>query len=583
MAYSEIFFWCAFASAGLLLYEILVPLLDAGYSRQKASALALSQAIYLSALALFFFSFRWQWMFCNEQLNIDEGSFLVAAESIRKIPGLWLRIDLVTSGMPNLIPMTFALGLGLEPDYITAHIVAFALQLMIVYSIYSACRPLFGESAARLAVLQPVCFYSLACEFDFLHCSSELFPSLLIMLALLSLISAYSEAKNARAWLLGAAGFLLSLAVLSKIQSVPVVLMACAVCLISVCMNRDKVSLTRAVLIFIGGLLIFPALYSAALASQGLFGDFTVNNFSRNIGYVMGGSHAINTFTLFFSIVAFKALCVGSFIIAAAGIAALLFVRRRKRLTIWEMPSMCLAAAVLLCLGSLIAVLTPGRLFAHYLNFLIFPLALFNGALLNLLLKSVPGLRSMTEKSNPAPGGTGKYLNLCTFSLEGIISMSFMLAIVLPFITLLCFNSDQLPIRKDFNPETLKMPGSPVAACIRSMTEPGQKMLVWGWMPCYHLQTKMLLGTRETMTYYAISQGPLQDYYRRRLLDDVRKTAPEVFVDDVCQFNIVFSSPKDRHESFKELADYIAQNYRLAGVFDGRRVYIRAASSGTMK
>ena len=47
-----------------------------------------------------------------------------------------------------------------------------------------------------------------------------------------------------------------------------------------------------------------------------------------------------------------------------------------------------------------------------------------------------------------------------------------------------------------------------------SLSEPGDTLSVWGWMPSFYVETGLKPATRDTIGHYIISPGPYQDYFQ---------------------------------------------------------------------
>jgi hypothetical protein len=110
-----------------------------------------------------------------------------------------------------------------------------------------------------------------------------------------------------------------------------------------------------------------------------------------------------------------------------------------------------------------------------------------------------------------------------------------------------------------------------VSQAVRTLKRPGDTMSVWGWTPSYYVETGIMPGTRDAISYYIISSGPNQDYFKRRYLDDLRQSRPAFFVDAISADNFRwYWTLAETHESFPELAKFIDENYTLWRSFPSR-------------
>jgi hypothetical protein len=99
------------------------------------------------------------------------------------------------------------------------------------------------------------------------------------------------------------------------------------------------------------------------------------------------------------------------------------------------------------------------------------------------------------------------------------------------------------------------------AAAIEDIIPPWRpaSIAIWGWMPEVYLLTNTTPGTRDTITQFALSRNPRQDYYIRRFINDLEKNRPLWFLDVACR------EPKLRRncglENYPLLENYLKTNY----------------------
>jgi hypothetical protein len=230
--------------------------------------------------------------------------------------------------------------------------------------------------------------------------------------------------------------------------------------------------------------------------------------------------------------------------VAALGAAVLLALPLRRAQRVREMALFSagsLAAAAF-------AILSTGRSYEHYLLYLVAPASMLAASALAW-----------------AQGEGGPRRGLVALSLCG--------ACLLPLAALRA----QLP--DIYSYDVRRYPGqltSPVSQRIMAYAGKDEAMAVWGWMPDYFVQTGLRLGTREAETERQLKPGPQREYYRARYLQDIQRNAPAIFLDAVGGSNYVFRDRgKHAHETFPELASFIAERYALVGELDGCRIYAR--------
>lgn len=94
---------------------------------------------------------------------------------------------------------------------------------------------------------------------------------------------------------------------------------------------------------------------------------------------------------------------------------------------------------------------------------------------------------------------------------------------------------------------------------------PLRKIAIWGAAPGVYVLTGMLPGTRDSVAYNQVSQGPLQNYFQARFLGDLRQSQAELFIDAVAPNVFMWRgwTENDGYESDPQLRSYIDGNYHL--------------------
>ncbi len=123
----------------------------------------------------------------------------------------------------------------------------------------------------------------------------------------------------------------------------------------------------------------------------------------------------------------------------------------------------------------------------------------------------------------------------------------------------------------------VEQPPSAIDQAILRLRPPGGEVVVWGNQPDYLAETGSVCGSRTCAAGYVILDSPMQPYYRRLFLEDMRANRPALFIEAVSPHNFFCHDPL--HEGitiFPELSALIASDYRLARTIDGVRFFVRA-------
>ena len=150
------------------------------------------------------------------------------------------------------------------------------------------------------------------------------------------------------------------------------------------------------------------------------------------------------------------------------------------------------------------------------------------------------------------------------------------LVVVMPFLVSFGLIAIQhRPLNTYVSGNDHRVPVSNVSKLILKYAHSSERLVVWGWMCRYHVETQMPQGTAENHSERSIYPHPLRQKYYQRYLNDLKKNQPKVFVDAVGNSLWLNDRPTQAHEAFPELNDFIKKNYRFVGEIESTRVYLR--------
>jgi hypothetical protein len=235
---------------------------------------------------------------------------------------------------------------------------------------------------------------------------------------------------------------------------------------------------------------------------------------------------------------------------------------RRKRPRRLQ-PLIAYAVTYLLAAG--VSVATPGNPFPHYLLFLVMPMGFLTGTVFG---KACTG--TTTTARSPYPPRQSMQLLLVLILL---VSTSTSLCLYLQG------GSVHLPSRAAY----LESFRGPIAQAIRRAAPPGSTMAVWGFSAELFIDSEMVQSNRYGCTVWQIERNPLQSYFLREFLVDMRKTRPLLFVDAMAP-GMFYMGPIERsrhgHDAFPEVARQISNDYQLVEEVNGVRIYRLKSSPG---
>ena len=513
--------------------------------------------LFLGASFLLLFLLRLSSIVYNQEINPDESQMIAQALTLRYDPVFWRSVDGTTGGPLNTYLLTLVGLFGLPYDYITAHLVACALVMLILLLSYGTARHWFGEMPARWALLPFVFMLGLSQNADLLHYNSEL-----IVVALLAgagyLYARIISDDNPALWRIALVGLLLGLVPFSKLQGLPIAAVVGLAVLIDL-LNREssrKTKVTRLAVLVGSGLATIGVLMGI-ISLGGVYDSFVTFYLRANFGY--GDSPSI--LTQLMSLPAYlQNVCeLLAIVILTVVVWLLIFVRRTTSGVFpatsqrgWKIGGFLLFTVF----AGLFAILRTGMNFIHYFFFLFNPL---------LLLLAYGWQKLLHDGSLP--------VSVRRFQ---VLTMAVLLAV---------FGGGTLygyvqggPINQYVSDQQggWRVPLSPVAKEVMKYALPGESLVVWGWMCSYYVETKMPQGVAENHSQRSVFFKPMLKEYQQRYVANVTQSFPPVFVDAVGNHDLWMNDRLTQgHEILKPLGRFVATNYKYMGLVNDSRIYVR--------
>lgn len=469
----------------------------------------------------------------NYELNPDESQVIAHALTLRQNPLFWLSVDGTTIGPLDIYLINLVAAFSKDITYSTLHVLAIGCSLASLLFFYSSIRNFFNTSTAQLSILPIVLFLALTQETDFIHYSSEQVPLVMLTLALWLASILYKSDRTDR-WLVFVTGFVLGMIPFTKLQaSLQAVFLGVGI-LGLLLLRRQKSNIP----FFILGGLGFPFLVFLYLAAFGLVTNFWEFYIKGNLVYA-GGGNTKNIFLQFIDLVSISPDFL-KYIASIAVLAVIGVLSFKGKIDKW-----LLTFSGVWLLVSIYAVTKTGNPFVHYLNLLIYPLALLGSVFI---------------------------ANISKPSLQNI-------AIFSPLIIWLSFFVPKAVKRQPFNVyisnTTHNLPQSDVSKKILEFVRPNDMLVVWGWACRYHVETQLGQGTAENHTERCIYEHPMRPNYRNRYIADMRRNRPAIFVDAIGKNSLWLQDISSQgHQNFPELKAFIDTNYSLVDTLDDVRIYV---------
>jgi hypothetical protein len=101
------------------------------------------------------------------------------------------------------------------------------------------------------------------------------------------------------------------------------------------------------------------------------------------------------------------------------------------------------------------------------------------------------------------------------------------------------------------------------------------RMAVWGWANHFYAETGLAQGTRYTTSQFQIEDGPLQEYYIKRYVADLKANKPSFFVDAVSPSQFAYHNRATQgYENFPHIKAVVDSYYSLLSEIEGVRIFM---------
>lgn len=510
-----------------------------------------SDRLFLGVAGLAFVEMRWPTVF-DRAPYIDEAQIAAQAITAARHAVPWRSFDGTTSGPLNTYALVIPRLLGIEDPLVGARLVAIVLTLVVLCATFLAVRSLYGTRLARLSIVPIAVLFGLGCNTDFSTYATELLSVALLSVALAaSLRVACREARHPRNALF-VAGLCCGATPFAKLQATPLAALTALLCLIAVAsaMRWDS-KLAGLAGRFALGLATPTTVILVVVTIAGALRDFWISYVAQALYSMQGDPATLATAFGFPEYHAYftREADLGIVLLTAWVIAlALTLPTFRQGL----LPRLAPIGALLCLLVSAYVVRAPHRAYPHYFLFAVVPVTLVVATLAGALSVAVGKARRV---------GVEMFVALCT------------VLIVIPMIGFAW--SARAPFLAEVRGERL-VPNDPIAQNIVAFDPPGGRVAIWGYAPYLYVESSTMMGTRDSISQFALLDGPYRAYFRERFLRDMEENRPALFVDACApgQFNF-WDRATFGYETFPELARYVRDHYAMVSETNGVRIFHR--------
>jgi hypothetical protein len=463
--------------------------------------------------------------------------------------------------------------MGFKASFVLVHMLATVLACLQVLIGYLTLRRVGSETTAALGGLLLVSFYGLATHPNFLNYAGELFPSVLLMLGFYAFVvwldDNSTRKRGTQFFLLFLSGVALGAAPWCKLQAAPITLGLGLLIAAAIFRAKDRpfsFSQSAAELLVFGwGGILTTCVMLAVIFESGAGKDFWYSYIRGNASYA-GSLNVSNAFVHVLVMLLMtplqQFLLVGFCMLLYAGAAGLHLVVPKKQA--WALGGILIYATS--------ALVSVGRVqfpFFHHALFLVPPLSYLAVA---ITFCHTDGMTDEIRK----PDKLAKGMLVVLLCGTAILYLSYMARYIRLVQTVhhFSYSPPMLDVR---TPKPQPEPGhidvsfyirrdssDKIAAVVRELqkTYPVRSLEIWGWAPAVYVLTGIPPTTREAVA--SPISGPMDNYFRPRFLNDLRRHPPDLFIDAVVPDLLEQRwSQNDGYETNPDVKAFINENYQL--------------------
>jgi len=589
----------------------------------KITKLLCSRPVFLAAIFLPILVTRAPALLLGE-LNPDESQFIASAQKLFKDPVFFRSVDTGTVGPGDIYPLMLPGLFHQTPDYASSRLIGLFILCLSLWALYSAFSVIATDRIARFAILPLSGIFAVLHYGELQQYNSEV-PSLLILsLAIYMALRFIANSLPARL-AFAILGLLSGLSFFAKMQSLPLLLAVGAVSFGYSLATKRSNQLVPLFGLFAAGAALPFVLVAASCLATGVWGDFWTSYIDGNRAYVgqTGGVGQPGAVFISFLLLTDEARYFSFTFIALLGAYLLRTSRTLRGLKRGDTMFLSLAiggAAVfailtflynangvdkyiylvlfgiivapiyfalrflqshfqldrlgwlgvlasLLMVSSACAIYVANNHFPHYVMLLFIPVGL---GMANLLFLNYP------DRILVRPG---ERLPSLRPPVHAFWSPAFLLVFLALNLATQTFLLPDINYYRDCFRAARTIP-SPEGDFIRSVTQPGDPIVIWGWNAALYIASRRLPATRDTnMRNFFRSSPQINAYYRRRFIRDAQRNPPILFVDSAVPKMLM--NDNNRFEMVPEVKQFVESQYTLIKTdADGRRYYLRTAGPG---
>ncbi len=479
---------------------------------------------------------RWFSIVYPVPFNPDEAQMAANALRIQHFGWNWDAIDGTTSGPLNSLILLWPTLFGGDVTLSLSRLTATLLLCAVFILMYLSLKNISDYKFASIASMSLAIFYAATRHPDFIHYSSELLPLAIIGTGNYLIVNKFihSKKENRGYFIDVLIGTCIGSIFFAKLQAIPIATTLFLFNIYSIHKtSREKKALS--ITIFTGATALPFLIFLLPLYLNGNLTDFYNSYIMNAILYI---SKITSAYSLYNLVTKDSVLILFFYFwlsIIVLGLMNLAFSNKDSDGHVFIIYSF------ITLIASLYSVARPGREFPHYLMLSMPFFVFFAGSLFSCTQKN---------KINNAYFFYTYLLFFIVLLCVAFISISNRGGIASHFFRYKTI----LPFRVEW-----KNPG--IFSWLDLKNNCG---LVWGWMPQWYLLGGLVPAGRESHNETQIRKNILTAYYRHRLVNDIKKSSPDIIIDAVTGHSFGFNNNKENGiNSFPLLLNFIKNKYDL--------------------
>jgi hypothetical protein len=395
-------------------------------------------------------------------------------------------------------------------------------------------RNLTSPAAALITLAIAVCWLALLPHDDYVHYSSELVPGLLLVGAAALITHPDSGRGYWRLWL---SGLILGVIPWTKLQAIPIGAALGLWALWRVNWEDEEGSRRWVkVLSLIGAALLPTIVMLFWIGGAGAWHDFRQSYLIANLSYA--GSKPLAHMLRDMGALLFLHPITFTWFLTVACLALLAGVIPGRPFEGVSLRSFCFAMVWLA--AAMFAIVKPVTQFGHYQLFIVFPLGVLGGLLVQPVVRFPVPVRWKAA-----------ILGLCLVPALGILGPS----VFKTHWAALSKRSDATPMVSD---------QQWLLERFRAHAPHARSLAIWGWAPSLYVETGIPPATRHAIHHFLHAPHQARAFLRASFLRDLQAELPDAIVlIDILHLHPLLGPSETIDKAFPELARILQENYHI--------------------